>query len=49
MQNNGKMSLKIFIAIESNYQKTFFEIVLYTNMAAVTLVANQDLQKRGKN
>ena len=34
---NGKMSLTFCIIIESNFQKTFSVIVLYTNMAAVTL------------
>ena len=36
LQNNGKMSLKFCIIIESNSQKVFIAIVLYTNMAAVT-------------
>ena len=37
------MSLEFCIIIESNSQKTFFAIVLYTNMAAVTSGANQEL------
>ena len=41
VQNNGKMTLKFCIIIESNSQKTFFAIVLYTKMAAVTSGANQ--------
>ena len=43
VQNNDKMSLKFCIIIESNSQKTFSAIVLYTNMAAVTSGANQEL------
>ena len=35
VQNNGKMSFTFCIIIESNSQKTFVAIVLYTNMAAV--------------
>ena len=42
MQNNGIMSLKFFIIIESNSQKAFSAIVLYTNMAAVTSHENQE-------
>ena len=30
------MSLKFCITIESNSQKTFFAVALYTNMAAMT-------------
>ena len=41
-QSNGKMSLKFSIIIESNYQKTFFAIVLYTNMVAVTSRENRE-------
>ena len=37
------MSLKFCIIIESNSPKTFFAIVLYTNLAAVTSGANQEL------
>ena len=36
IQNNSKLWLMFCIIIESNSQKTFFSIVLYTNMAAVT-------------
>ena len=36
------MSFKFCIKIESNSQKTFFAIVLYTNMAAVTSRENQE-------
>ena len=36
------MSFKFCIIIESNSQKTFSAIVLYTNMAAVTSGANQE-------
>ena len=36
------MSLKFCIIIESNSQKTFFAIVLYTNMAAVTSRENRE-------
>ena len=36
------MSLKFCIIIESNSQKSFFAIVLYTNMAAVTSGTNQE-------
>ena len=43
VQNNGKMSLKFCIIIESNFQKTFFAIVLFTNMAAVTSRENREL------
>ena len=43
VQNNGKMSLKFCIIIESNSQKTSVTIVLYTNMAAVTSGTNQEL------
>ena len=39
------MSLKFCIIIESNSQKTFFAIVPYTKMAAVTSGANQELGK----
>ena len=35
-QNNSKLWLMFFIIRDSNSQKTFFSIVLYTNMAAVT-------------
>ena len=37
------MMLKFCIIIESNSQKTFFSIVLYTNMAAVTSCENRQL------
>ena len=37
------MSLKFCIIIVSNSQKTFFAIVLYTNMAAVTSRENREL------
>ena len=44
------MSLKFCIIIESNSQKTFFTIVLYSNKAAVTsgetLTGNKERQKR---
>ena len=43
VQNNGKMSLKFCIIIESNSQKTFFAIVLCTNMAAVASRENREL------
>ena len=44
VQNNGKMSLKFcIIIIESYSQKTFFAIVLYTIMAAVTSRKNREL------
>ena len=43
VQNNGKMSLKFCIIIESNCQKNVFAIVLYTNMAAATSRENQEL------
>ena len=36
------MSLKFCIIIESNSQKTFFAIVLYTNMAALTSRENRE-------
>ena len=39
VQNNGKMSLKFFIIIESKSKKI---IVLYTNMAAVTARENHE-------
>ena len=42
VQNSGKMSLKFCIIIESNSQKNFFAIVLYTNMAAVTSRENRE-------
>ena len=42
VKNNGIMSLKFFIIIESNSQKAFSAIVLYTNMAAVTSHENQE-------
>ena len=42
VQNNGKMTLKFCIIIESNCQKTFFAVVLYTKMAAMTSGANQE-------
>ena len=45
VQNNGKMSLKFSIMIESNSQKNFCAIVLYTNMAAVTSRENQELRR----
>ena len=38
------MLLKFCIIIESNSQKTISAIVLYTNMAAVTSGANQELE-----
>ena len=38
-----QMSLKFCIIIESSSQKTISAIVLYTNMAAVTSGANQEL------
>ena len=44
-QNNGKMSLKFCIITESNSQKTFFAIVLYTNMAAVTSRENREYEQ----
>ena len=44
VQNNGKMSLTFCIIIESNSQKTFSAIVLYTNMAAVTSHENRELE-----
>ena len=37
------MSLKFCIRIESNSQRTFFPIILYTNMAVVTSCENQEL------
>ena len=37
------MSLKVCVIIESNSQKICFAIVLYTNMAAVTLRENGEL------
>ena len=37
------MSLKFCIIIESNSQKTFLAIVLYTNMAAVSSRENREL------
>ena len=43
---NGKMSLKFCIIIESNSQKTFYVIVLYTNMAPVTSRENRELRVR---
>ena len=43
VQKNGKMSLKFCIIIESNSQKTFIVIVLYTNTAAVTSSENREL------
>ena len=43
VQNNGKMSLKFCIIVESNSQKTFFAIVLSTKMAAVTSRENREL------
>ena len=43
VQNNGKVSLKFCIIIESNSQNTFFTIVLYTNVAAVTSRENREL------
>ena len=46
VQNNGKMSLKFCIIIESNSQETFFAIVLYTNMAAVTSRVNREMVRR---
>ena len=42
VQNNGKMSFKLHIIIESNSQKTVFAIVLYTNMAAMTSRENRE-------
>ena len=36
------MSLKFCIIIESNSQKNFFAVVLYTNMAAVTSRENRE-------
>ena len=47
VQNNGKISLKICIIIESNSQRTFFVIVLYTNMAAVTSSEKRELLNKG--
>ena len=43
VQNDGKMSLKFIIIIESNSQNTFFAIVLYTNLAAVTSRENREI------
>ena len=40
--NNGKMSFKFYIIIESSSQKAFFAIVLNTNMAAVTSRENRE-------
>ena len=40
--NNSKMSLKFCLIRESNCQKTFFAIVVYTNMAAVESRENQE-------
>ena len=48
LQNNGKMSLKFCIIIESNSQRTFFAIVLHTNMAAVTSRENWELAGKMK-
>ena len=42
VQNYSKKSLRFCIMIESNSPKTFFPIVLYSNMAAVTSGANQE-------
>ena len=42
VEKNGKMSLKFCIIIESNSQKTFFAIILYTNMATVTSHNNRE-------
>ena len=43
-----KTMLKLCIIIKSNSQKTFFAIVLYTKMAAVTSRENRDFwQERG--
>ena len=42
-KNLGKMSLTFCMIIESNSQKTFITIVLYTNMAAVTSSENREL------
>ena len=42
VQDNGKMSLKFCIIIESKSQKTFFAVVLYTNMATVTSNENRE-------
>ena len=39
------MMLKFCIIIESNSQKTFFSIVLYNNMAAVTSRENRQLNE----
>ena len=39
------MILKFCIIIESNSQKTFSSIVLYTNMAAVTSRENRQLNE----
>ena len=42
VQNSGKMSPKFCMIIESNSQKTFFAIVLYTNEAAIRSRKNQE-------
>ena len=46
VKNNGKMSLKFCIIIESNCQKNVFAIVLYTNMAAVTSRENREYDEQ---
>ena len=43
LENNRKWSHKFCIRIESNSQKAFYCIVLYTNMAVVTSDANHQL------
>ena len=48
-KNNGKMSFKFCIIIESNSQKAFFVIALYTNMAAMTSRENREYSKVSKS
>ena len=43
LQNNRKWPHRFCIKVESNSQKAFYWIVLYTNMAAVTSDANHQL------
>ena len=45
-QNNSNLRLMFCIIIESNSQKMFFSIVLFTNMAAVTSGENHQQRQR---
>ena len=47
--DNSKLWLMFYIIIESNPQKTFYSIVLCTNMAAVTSGENHQKMKGNIN